>query len=259
MQALVYHPNVVIVDAVPPSQFETVFSAYAKAGVTLIPAFEVGTSPNPVIPTMDVGGESYYANEATMLADWLAVDSKGKGHVALVNYPGFAFGAVFENAFNAELDKACPDCKVTTVDENTAEALDNQGAAPVISTLRRDPSIKYVLSENVPFLTGFTAALDAAGLYDVKWGGGSGDITDLQEIAAGGQEVVTTGCGEIIAGWLSVDAALRHLEGSAYPSDYGHLPTQILTAGNKDRWTISPSFDEPANYQDLFKAAWKVS
>ena len=62
----------------------------------------------------------------------------------------------------------------------------------------------------------------------------------------------------LVALWLIADAAVRHLENVAYPSDYGHIPTELLSKGNLGNWQVGPSFNEPSDYASLFEQAWHV-
>ena len=258
-QALVYHPYAVATDGTPYASWSSVLPEYQKAGVIVVPANVIGNPGSPAVPTMDVAGTYYYTHGATMLADWFIANSHGTGHALLVDVSGFTQSDIFDNAFTAEVQAHCGTCSLTTTGISITSAVGGTAGSGIVSVLRRNPGIKYVMNLDSAFMTDLSSSLAAAGLTDVQWGGESGDEQDLSAIHAGGTtEAVTTATPLTIIGWLIVDAAVRHLENVAYPSDYGHVPTELLSKGNLSNWQVGPSFNEPADYASLFEQAWHV-
>jgi ribose transport system substrate-binding protein len=258
-QALVYHPYAVATDGTPYASWSTVLPEYQRAGVIVIPANVIGNPDSPAVPTMDVAGTYYFSHGATMLADWFIANSEGTGHALLVHVSGFTQSDIFDNAFTAEVKVHCSTCSLTTTSISITAAVGGTAGSSIVSVLRRNPGIKYVMNLDSAFMTDLSSSLAAAGLTDVQWGGESGDEQDLSAIHAGGTtEAVTTATPLTIIGWLIVDAAVRHLENVAYPSDYGHIPTELLSKGNLASWQVGPSFNEPSDYASLFEQAWHV-
>jgi ribose transport system substrate-binding protein len=256
-QALVFKPYMVVTDGLPITEWQSVLPAYKKAGVPIIPAYDVGDAGSTVVPTMNVGGGYYYSEAAVMLAEWFIASSGAQGHALLVGVAGFDQATLFDNSFLATVAKDCPACQISQVQLTAAQAVNNQGGPTIINALRRDPSLKYMIISNAPFLAGIHSSLAAAGLTGIQWAGGSGTITDLDAIVSN-QEAATTGVALRIAGWEVVDAGLRYYEHMPYASDYGQLPTQLQTADNRSEWQLTNSFQEPANYASLFEQAWGV-
>jgi ribose transport system substrate-binding protein len=254
-QALVFKPYMVVTDGLPITEWQSVLPAYKAAGVPIIPAYDVGDPGSTVVPTMNVGGASYYSGAGVMLADWFIAKSGARGHALLVSVAGFDQAALFDTSFLATVSKGCPDCKISQVELTAAQAVNNQGGSTVVNALRRDSSLKYLIISNAPFLAGIHSSLAAADLTGVQFAGASGTITDLDAIVSG-EEAATTGVALVIGGWEMIDAGLRHYEGMPYPADYGQLPTQLLSAGNRSQWQLTNGFNEPSNYASLFKAAW---
>jgi ribose transport system substrate-binding protein len=254
-QALDYKPYVVSTTGSPYSQFSSVIPKYQKAGAIIIPSYAVYPT-SATVPTT-IAGNSYFAGAGTMLADWLVADSGGAGSALFVGTDIFNGLKVERQTFDSDVAANCPSCSVTTIQLNAAQALGNQGNSLVVTALQRNPSIKYVVEADGAFLGGLSSSLASAGLSSrVKIGSGFGALTNMDAIKAG-DETVTTGNAQVIAGWLLVDAALRHLEGMAYPAGYGSLPTQLLT--KDDNWQVAGSYNYPPNYQELFKKLWTVS
>jgi ribose transport system substrate-binding protein len=253
-QALQYSPYAVSTTGSPYSQWSSVLPAYQKAGAIIIPS-DAGTPTNSTVPTT-IAGSSYFTTTGTMLADWVNADSNGSGHVLYAGLSAISGLQVLGNAFEANIRQNCPGCKLTAVNLNLAQALGNQGNSLVVTALQRNPAIKYVVETDGVFFTGLSSALATAGLAGkVKIGSAFGAAPNLSAVKSG-TETVTTGNSGVIAGWLIVDAALRHLEGMSYPAGYGNPPTQLLT--KTDSWTLQPSYTQPANYASLFKQLWKV-
>jgi ribose transport system substrate-binding protein len=258
-QALVYHPYAVATDGTPYASWSSVLPEYQKAGVIVVPANVIGNPGNPAVPTMDVAGTYYYTHGATMLADWFIANSKGTGHALLVDVSGFTQSDIFDNAFTAEVNAHCSTCSLTTTSISITAAVGGTAGSSIVGVLRRNPGVKYVMNLDSAFMTDLSSSLAAAGLTDVQWGGESGDEQDLSSIHAGGTtEAVTTATPLTIIGWLIVDAAVRHLENVAYPSDYGHVPTELLSKSNLANWQVGPSFNEPSGYASMFEQAWHV-
>jgi ribose transport system substrate-binding protein len=253
-QALQYSPYVVSTTGSPYSQWSSVLPAYQKAGAIIIPS-DAGPPTSSTVPTA-IAGNSFFSTPGTMLADWVNADSDGSGQVLFVGTSAIAGLQVLGNTFEANIRQNCPGCKVTSVNLDLAQALGNQGNSLVVTALQRDPAIKYVVEDDGAFFTGLSSSLAAAGLAGkVKIGSGFGAAPNLSAVKSG-TETVTTGNSAIIAGWLTVDAALRHLEGMSYPAGYGNPPTQLLTKTNN--WTLGSSYTQPANYVSLFEQLWKV-
>jgi ribose transport system substrate-binding protein len=254
-QALLYKPYVVSTTGSPYSQWSAALPSYQKAGAFIIPSYAV--YPNSATVPTTVAGNAYFAQAGTMLADWLVADSDGSGSALFVGTDIFSGLALERQTFDTNIAQNCPKCSVTTIQLNAAQALGNQGNSLVVTALQRNPNIKYVVEADGAFLGGLSSSLASAGLSSrVKIGSGFGALTNLDAIKAG-NETVTTGNAEIIAGWLLVDAALRRLEGMSYPAGYGSLPTQLLT--KTDNWQVASSYNYPPNYQELFKKLWLVS
>ncbi len=53
-----------------------------------------------------------------------------------------------------------------------------------------------------------------------------------------------------------LDAVLRHLEGTPIPANEGLLPIQLLAKDTN--FTVSESYDEPADYAAQMEKLWHV-
>lgn len=66
----------------------------------------------------------------------------------------------------------------------------------------------------------------------------------------------TTGLALHYSGWLMMDMALRHAQGTEIPGDGGGLPKQLLLPDVD--FEIAESYDKPAAFREQFKKLWQV-
>jgi ribose transport system substrate-binding protein len=257
LNALQYNPVAVIIPGNPEAEWQSVLPEYKKAGVGIIADFTGPTDPSPVIIANLVDTPSL-VGEGKNIAAWQAVNSKGHGNSLLVAIPSFEVLNVPDIAYVSALKKYCPDCRVTTQTATVAEATTgNQLITSVVSAIRENTSIKYVVCYDSAFLEGLNTALSAAGLSDVQLIG-SGPAIDQEEQLKTGQ-VGALGTDELAySGAQSVDVAIRHLEGMSYPSDDYGVWEGLITK-NTPGFVPAPSHSYPANYQKQFDALWKKS
>ena len=130
-----------------------------------------------------MGGPDYFGKIGEVLAAKVVADSGGSASALYVDLPQFAILTPMNDGFNATLEEECPDCKSDTLDIQ-ASSLGKDAPDLIVSALRRSPDTKYVvLSEASAMEPGLPAALNAAGLNDVKILGQSGSeqvYTDVQ-------------------------------------------------------------------------------
>lgn len=253
--ALAYHPVAVGLSGLPEVVWQSEVSAYKAAGVSIVPyAVAPVTVSAPVITDIDgaVDNEKY----GEMLGDWAIADSGGTAHVLFVNVPAIAIlnyvYTGFKNAFTAN----CPKCSITVLSQTVTDATGSQLTQATVSALQRNPALNYAVCVDGAFFDGLPSALSAAGLSSrVKIAGQAGDPVDLANVKSGKMQAFT-GLSATLGGWLMVDAAIRHAEGMSIPTGDGGLPTQLFVKGGN--FQISPSYDEPSNYQSLFKKLWHV-
>ncbi len=65
-----------------------------------------------------------------------------------------------------------------------------------------------------------------------------------------------TGVALNYSAWAMLDAVLRHLEGTPIPANEGLLPIQLLAKDTN--FTVSESYDEPADYAAQMEKLWHV-
>ena len=251
-QGLQYHPVAAILTGLPSAAWASELAAYQKAGVPIIEGYTADPLGNGIIA--NVGGTPYTTLVGQIIANWVIADSNGKANIVSYQVPDFPVLAAFDKGFTDTINSGCSACKITVVTGTIAQATSGQGPSKIVSALQRDPSAGYVVTDDATWIDGLPSALSAAGLH-VKVAGESGDVQALTAVKSG-TESAFTGLATIPGAWTMLDAALRYVEGMPVPAEDAQLPVQLLTAGVP--FTVSNSYNLPSNYQELWKALWKV-
>jgi ribose transport system substrate-binding protein len=254
-QALQYHPVGVAFTGLPQAVWQSEVAKYKTANVPLIPAYSGEVNRDQTV-IADIGAASEPAY-GKIIANWLIADSNGAGHALSFRADDFAPLKQFSDSFASTLKSGCDSCEVTDIRATIPQVESGQGTALIVSALQKDPSIKYVVACDAPFVDGLPAALKAVGLYGkVKIVGGGATSVEEKGLTTGDFTALTS-LAQRYTGWLMVDAAARHIEGMEISPSDGGEPIQLLTKDNLQ--TPSDSYDYPSNYPDEFKALWGVS
>jgi ribose transport system substrate-binding protein len=256
-KALQYNPVAVALSGLPPAVWSSEIPAYQKAGVPIIPSFVGPVTASSTVPA-DIFGPDDSQKSASAVGDWLIADSGGHGDALVLTSSAFPVFGWFTQDLRSVISSGCTGCKLTTLDATVGQIDAGQVNGLVVSALKRDPNIKYVLAADAIFIDGLPSALSAAGLANtVKVASNWGDV-QAETYVKSGQEAATTGLASEYSGWLDVDVAARLLEKARLPSPSdGGLPTQLLTQSNVG--TPDNSYNLPSDYPTEFKSLWHVS
>jgi ribose transport system substrate-binding protein len=254
-QSLQYSPVAVAFTSPPYALWSQKVEQFAKAGIALIPSF---TGAVPFDDTIIANPASAdYANlNGQLLGNWFISDSKATGRALSVNIPDFPYLDSVSKGFNATVASGCAACTVTKLDVGIPDLGSGAITGIIVSAVRKDPSINYVVVSDGEFALALPAALDAAGLGDkVKVAGCCGGAASETGLADGSFSALT-GVNGNYAGYITVDAALRFAEGSAIPANEGDLPVGLLVEGTTQK--ADNSYNEPSDYVDQLKTLWQV-
>ena len=100
----------------------------------------------------------------TVLADFFISDSKGKGNVLVEHIPAYPILGGFTDGFQAQVNEACPDCKVKIINITIPDLAAGKVPSIMVSALRTNPNANYMAFDVGPFAIGINSALNAAGL-----------------------------------------------------------------------------------------------
>ena len=254
-QAIAAKPTAIVLSGTPYELWSRYVPEVEKIGAIIVPMF---TGPVPVsktVPAISAGPVSD-RNMAAKISRWVTDDSDGTAHVLVQRISAYKAVAGWADAVKKELADICPTCKVSEID-NSADQITGAGAAQsIVSQVRRDPSIDYVIGFSGAFSGGLNQALANAQLK-VKVGGLFPLPQNVQDIQRGSGGAFLT-LNSRYATWFAMDAALRHAQGAPMLSDDKELvlPSKLVTkASAKDS---DGNFLGPEGFEEQFAKLWKV-
>lgn len=249
-QALQYHPVSVSFAGEPQAVWASEIPAYKAAGVAIIPT---------VIGPQDTGGPvkaniSHFLDSGVALGNWFIADSNGQGDALLVDLPTFPILTEVITGIKQAIATNCPGCKTSAFNGTLSELGSQTFVSSVVSALRKNSQIHYVLSSDLLFLAGLRTALNAAGIHDVKIAGAQPTDADFTGVKNGTESAVTV-VSNTLVGWIVADVSFRLAENMPVASDDGGMPFQLLTKSNISIGNTT----QPADYQSRFLALWHLS
>jgi ribose transport system substrate-binding protein len=250
--ALRYHPVAVSLSGIPQALWQSEIPAYQAAGVPIIPQ-QVGPVTLSAAVPVNVGDDSSVVGK--VVGNWFVSNSGGKGKALIVDVPDFAYLKEITTTMTSTIQAACSGCSVTVLNATIAEQANNGIVPAVVSALKRDPSVDYVLAADGVLIPGLSSAMSAAGITGMHVGGALATAETEQAILNGTETAFTT-YNSGYMGWQTVDVALRLLEKMTIPPFDGGMPTQLVTKATVG--SPSDSATAPADYPQQFEALWRV-
>jgi ribose transport system substrate-binding protein len=254
-QALQEGATTVAIVAEPYALWSAVVPKFQAAHVPIIAMF-VGPATIGSTVIANVSDPAFSALNGKILADWFISESNAQGHVLLANVPDYPYLGLVGDSFASNVARGCSGCQVTTLNVGIPDVASGAINSQIVSALQKDPSIKYVMVADVAFAQALPGALAAAGRNGkVKILGCCAAAAEEAGLPSG-QFAAMTGVGGFYAGFLAVDAALRHAEGLPIPANEGAPSVGLLTMGSNV--VPADSYDVPNDYAQQFKALWKL-
>jgi hypothetical protein len=258
--ALQYHPVAVFPVGIPQADWASVIPSYTAAHVAIIPeAIGEATLSKTVITSIPSGGD--LARLAKGVAAWIAVNSKGKGHVMLMNFPEQSGNAFIRSGLTDELKAVCPGCSLAVLNLTLAQLGSGQTNQTVATHLRENPSVQYVVADNGAYVNGLRSVLNSGGLSQVKITGVVPSASNLSNVKSG-SESAWTAYDQAFQSWLGQDAALRFSEGMTIPAYTGVIPELTITSANVGTLTkadMTVGYSAPYDYRAAFAKLWRVT
>ena len=253
---LQYHPVAAFFSGVPQEAWQSEQKPYAAAGAFIVDNY-LATTPSGEGVMAGRGYASENEDMGAVLADQQLANSDGAAAASMiVSVPTYTVFDPMVTSYKAQIAKDCPSCQVTEEDFTLPQMLGGQLVPAVVSSAKRIPNLKYIVSVNGAFTDALPEALKAAGLagkYQII--SGQGVSTDQQNVLQGSQLATVSGP-FILGGWQDMDMAIRavmHLPPS--PGD-NVVPWVLLNKSNIG--TPSNSYDVPTDYPSLFEKLWHV-
>jgi ribose transport system substrate-binding protein len=251
-QALQYKPYAVVVSSFPESLWKSEIPAYQAAGVKII-ALVIGPQATSATVPVVVGD---FTDGGKALGDYFVSNSGGTGQALMVDLPSYPILTESKTGAQAEISRLCPGCKVQNFEGTLAEVTGSSLVPDIVTALRKNPAIHYVLDTDLQFIEGLGEQLKAAGITDVKIAGTQPLPQDLAAVKAGTQSGAVV-ISNLLLGWLCTDSALRLSEGMKVPPGDGGVPAQLVTSSNVKSTNLAV-YGVPPNFPALFAKLWKV-
>jgi ribose transport system substrate-binding protein len=254
--AIALRPDGIIYYGTPVQPMQAGLDRAKAAGIAVVATAQVDPLAPPIIANNSNSGPQL-AVIGQGMADYVAQDSGLKAKVALVTLPAFPVLKSFADGFKSQLKTDCPDCSVTEVPQQLAD-IGTVTPTSVVSALRRDPSIKYVIFDNGSTSTGVSAAVAAAGLQGIVLGGEAPSAASIQDMKSG-QNQAWAALSIAILGYGLIDVLARHFNGdSLAPNVDSPPPYQILTKTNVATAVLDSqnNYVGYADYSNAFAKLW---
>jgi len=255
-QALTYNPFAVSPVGFTQTVWDSLQPQYKAAGVIITTISTGDTVPSDVV-TQGASDQIDYTSGGKTMGNYVIADSNAAAHILVQDVPAFAVLKAYGDGFKGQIKAACTACVVSDLDIAPAQLATGSLVPAVVAALRKDPSIKYLVSTDGAFLVGISTALKAAGLDGIKIVGGSPDINNLTALKSGDQ-AAWTGAAENQSGWVALDIIGRTvLKMPVAPVDGGRV-TQVFTQDNVGVPSAT-GMSEPADYQAQYLKLWGLS
>lgn len=203
-------------------------------------------------------GPDFMQRVGKEMADWVAYDSGGDASTVLVYPAQIGILAMQADAFEAEYKQVCPDCKLSRL-EVPASSIGGDLTDRITGHLRANRDINYAWVGYGDMLRGLPAAMNAAGIKNVKVFSNGGDLAaDASEYLRAGEHVQMF---YFYAGtevmWLGMDWFARHFAG---------VPTTPTEEAPGGVWIVTPETAPEGgtphlveDFASQYKELWGVS
>lgn len=233
-KAISLHVSVIFNDSYSPQALSQALKEAKQAGIPVvdITAEEAGF-PSAEEKSLGIDAVSSYCYGCLgrYLADATAVASGGKGEVLLTGLKELPVGLIVQKAYEEEISKVCPGCKVTNRDVTVATIATEAGGV-VSSYLLQHQGTTYIVPEFDAFVAAITPAISRASAQTRAHILTQAATQPPMELLQKGEFVDAEFGGSI--GWLTwgaVDQAVRILTGQpAVESE--KIPLRYLNASN---------------------------
>jgi ABC-type sugar transport system substrate-binding protein len=200
-----------------------------------------------------------------LLPEWMVADSGGHAHAVYVTIPIYPSLNAGQTVAQQVFKQQCPGCSLGVLPLSLTQVGSGQTPSAVVSYLQAHPNTNYVYLSFQDLFPGLVSALKTAGLAGkVKIVGQEAQQPELQSLIDGTSSAWSI-LPEPYVMWVVVDWMARLAVGM-------HLTPDIVAAGdNPEAFLVTNAsqaqaqlaqsggnWPGPTNYQQQFKALWKV-
>lgn len=245
------HPDAVVATGFPSSIFASELKTLENENIPVIDGFvadPVGNGLDAIVQGRDTSNAIGVA-----FANWVLSQEGTKSNVLLVHSSTFPTLLDVKAGFMSTYSSECPSCKVKTIDV-PATAYGKTLPAQVVATLRSNPDINYVVTDEGNMILGVPQAMKAAGITNVGVVGQYPSQASIQYLQDGSIVKAMVMPPIVDSMWTMVDALARVYTGQSVDVDNAAAPLWILTPQTAGDLTY-PYFLTP-DYQSQYKQLW---
>jgi ribose transport system substrate-binding protein len=214
-QAVAAKPDVIFATDLVPVQIIEAQLKQAQAQGTSVVMVGGATKVGEGGVDGSVGSVPWIGENGVALTDWAIADSEGKANILVLYDPSVSTHVAAYEEGKEEAEKICPECTVSGMKVQLAEA--GKGVpAEVVSYLQTHPEVEYVIAGVSSLELGLGQAIKSAGL-PVKVGTAASSPQDLEAVKDGTESVAVTNELSSLA-WRMADVAARIEAGEKVPS-----------------------------------------
>ena len=250
-QAVTERPAAVLYTAIDLSVFQTQLAQLTAEGTAVASCCVTYPAGNGIDAVLD--GSQDNILQGQMQAAWMIQDSNGAGSSLFVNLPSYNILTQLANGFSGAVAAHCPAC--TTHQLNIPLSQIANKNATIVSYLLAHRKVKYVALAVDDLAVGLPAALQSAGLSDVKIIGDGANTATLGYIQDGQiAEDISFPYYEVM--WTMVDAVARKIAGEPVP-DYGNPGYWMMNKSNIP--SGNQLFPMVTDYRSQYAKIWGLS
>lgn len=244
---------------IDPTQVSPQMVAAEKAGIPVIATDGYDISQETA-DSLNAAVNCPCSDAARLMADWVAVQTKGSGRVLVLTSSDIKPSAAAEEAMQDEFATVCPGCQVEYIDVPSADWA-TKILPQVQSELVANPDIDYVLPVYDTMSIWVTQAIIQANRQDsVRIATYNGTPSILQLMGESDLIEMNVGQSNDWMAHVTMDQAMRALAGLDTNSD-ATWPLYIWTQDNLGEAGVPPTDSQGygEEYQDGFRELWGLN
>lgn len=212
----------------------------------------VSTGFEDKVIDVTTGGEA----EGKALGAWVVADTEGKGKIVQFDDKNFPIIGVRQRAAKAEIERLCPDCKITEDNFPTTD-LSKPTSPTYAAALASNPpgSLTTIMTPSDPEGMPLVKLATQQSRDDFNVTGYDASAEFVQDIIAGDNVAkATTAVSYEYVAWGAMDQVAR-VKAGVKPWDSSSLPAALVTEKNAKEFETgfyTPDFD----FKAMFKKQW---
>jgi ribose transport system substrate-binding protein len=260
-QAVAGGATVILTGGIDPHFIASGLKAAKEKGV-LVASMSQGAKPEPNGYPFDIGAS--YKELGEMIGSYVISDSGGTAVYQPFDDKSFESTVQFVENSESTVEEHCPECEVLPTQFFVGTQIETTLGPRVVSLLRSNPDINYLMGSYDPAAAGMVPAIANAGLKEqVKVVAGLGNEQNLQYVKEGNIQTADAGFDNLYMGYMAIyqvskllnEEPLWKTPGVTEPEYMysGKVPEKLFTSNNTEFETGDYVADETVHYIAKFE------